>query len=99
MATKKEAEVKVETPVEEKSDRDFWNERVPVTIPFNQGNPEDQTYFVSVNDYSAQIQRGREVMVPRYVAAVIDQSMKAEAEAFMRRMSLSRQYEEDLMRI
>ena len=78
---------------------DYWAERVPVTIPLNQGNPEDQTMFVSVNDYSAQIQRGKEVMVPRYVAKVINQSQEAEYEAFMKRMEMQRQFEEDIKRL
>ena len=91
MATKKTAAAPKEV--------DFWKQRVPITLPLNQGNPEDQTVFVSVGDYSAQIQRGVEVMVPRNVAAVLQQSQKADIDAAMNRLKLQRQYEDDMRRI
>lgn len=77
---------------------EYWNERVPVVLPLNPGNPEDQTLFVSVNDYSAQIKRGEEVMVPRYVAEVIKQSQEADMAAFRKRMQMSAEYEEEARR-
>lgn len=73
----------------------FWNEKVPITVPLDTGNPEDQTYFVSVNDYRAQLLRGTEVMVPRYVAKVIQNSLDAERDAYFKRAGMSRDYEQE----
>lgn len=87
MATKKEA-----------TEKDFWKEKVTIRLPLNPGNPDDQTVFVSVNDYTAQILRGRDVQVPRNVAAVLMQSENAAMEAFMNRQKMSAQYEQDAQR-
>lgn len=76
-------------------DRAFWEEKVPIKLPLNPGNPDDQTVFVSVNDYRAQILRGKEIMVPRYVAAVLQQSEDAEMEAFMKRTQMNEEYERE----
>jgi hypothetical protein len=42
--------------------------------------------------------RGEEVEVPRFVAEVLKQSQEAEKEAFLRRMKMSREYEEEAKR-
>jgi len=92
MAEKKTKETAENTEVVK--DDAYWEEKVPVRLPLNPGNPEDQTQFVSVNDYTAQILRGVEVMVPRKVAVVLRQSEDAEMEAFINRAGLQKQYEE-----
>lgn len=97
MATAKTTTAK---PAEPKKDENaFWTERVPITLPYNTGNPEDQTEFVSVGNYSAQIMRGQTVMVPRYVAQVLEQSEKAKIEAFRNRAQLQREFAEETARI
>lgn len=100
MATAKTT-TKPETKVEPKQvdENAFWMERVPITLPYNTGNPEDQTEFVSVGNYSAQIMRGQTVMVPRYVAQVLEQSEKAKIEAFRNRAQLQREFAEETARI
>ena len=97
MATTKKIETEEKDPklMTEAEAKAYWAERVPITLPYDTGNPEDQTVFVSVNDYTAQILRGKEVMVPRNVAEVLKQSEEAKIEAFMRRARLSKEFEEE----
>lgn len=100
MATAKTT-TKPETKVEPKQvdENAFWTEKVPVTLPYNTGNPEDQTEFVSVGNYSAQIMRGQTVMIPRFAAKVLEQSEKAKMEAFRARTQLQREFAEEAARI
>jgi len=83
------------TTTKPKDETDFWNQKVTIRLPLNPGNPDDQTQYVSVGDYRAQIQRGLDVIVPRNVAKVIEQSEEAELEAYKRRAAMSREYEHD----
>jgi hypothetical protein len=83
------------TTTKPKDETDFWNQKVTIRLPLNPGNPDDQTQYVSVGDYRAQIQRGQDVMVPRNVARVIEQSEEAELEAYKRRTAMNREYEQD----
>lgn len=87
------------TKPEIKDENAFWNEKVPVTLPYNTGNPEDQTEFVSSGNYTAQIQRGQTVMIPRHAAKVLEQSEKAKMEAFLNRTKLQREFEAEAARI
>ena len=92
MAVKKTTE-DIETKEADLTSKEYWEEKVPITLPLKMGNPEDQTEFVSVNDKTYQIMRGKEVLVPRNVAEVLKQSQEAETEAFMRRMNMSQEFE------
>lgn len=89
------ATTKTTKPEKSVDENAFWNEKVPVTLPYNTGNPEDQTEFVSVGNYSAQILRGQTVMIPRYAAKVLEQSEQAKMEAFLNRTKLQREYAEE----
>lgn len=79
----------------EEEAKKYWNEKVTIRLPLNPGNPDDQTVFVSVNNYTAQIMRGKDVEVPRNVAEVLRQSEEAELEAFLKRQKMSAAYEEE----
>lgn len=57
----------------------YWDELVPVTL-FKDNNKYKDDVFVSVNDETCQIQRGKTVMVKRKFAAVLDASMKQDLE-------------------
>ena len=92
MAVKKTEDIKEETV--DTTSTEYWAEKVKITVPFDP-NSDDQSLFVSVNDKRYQIMRGEEVEVPRFVAEVLKQSQEAEKEAFLRRMKMSREYEEE----
>lgn len=94
MATKKEATEETKEVVQ---DAAYWNERVPYKIPIDRLNNAD--VFVSVNDYTAYIKRGVEVMIPRNVAAVLDQSDEAQYEAFQRQQQLTDDFEEEAKKL
>ena len=97
MATAKTTTAK---PAEPKKDENaFWMERVPVMLPYNTGNPEDQTEFVSVGNYTAQLLRGQTVMVPRYVARELERAEHDKMEAFKTRARLQKEYAEETARI
>ena len=51
----------------------YLNEKVPVKLFKDSSRYKDDVY-VSVNGHNFQIQRGVEVMVPRYVKEVLDNS-------------------------
>ena len=53
----------------------YWNELVPVTL-FKDNNKYKDDVFVSVNDETCQIQRGKRVMVKRKFADVIEKSLE-----------------------
>jgi len=74
----------------------YWNEKVPVTLPLDPSNPEDQTQYVSVGDYNAQILRGTTVMIPRNVARELERAERAKMEAFMNRQKMSAEYEQNV---
>lgn len=60
------------------------SKRVPYKLPLTPENAEtDRFPFVSVNDYTAKIERGKTVMIPDYVAEMLDQRQKEETEAFL----------------
>lgn len=44
-----------------------WNEKVPLLIPRDPTNLKETDFCICVNGKIFQIQRGAEVMVPRYV--------------------------------
>lgn len=89
MAKKKEA---VDAPVSEvltepaKKDNAYWKERVPYVFPRQRNKRGGQPdVIISVNGKSWQIQRGKEVMIPRYAlkAYMETQAMIDEAEDYI----------------
>lgn len=53
----------------------YWNELVPITL-FKDNNKYKDDVFVSVNDETCQIQRGKKVMIKRKFAEVLEQSIQ-----------------------
>jgi len=89
MATKTTEEKKtVDT-----NSKEYWEEKIPYTIPFDRSDNSD--VFVAVNGKSYQIQREVEVMLPRNVVEVLENSRRAEYEAYKRRRQLSDEYAND----
>lgn len=77
MAAKKAEEVKeVQEEVKEtpKSEKEYWNERVPFRAFRDSGKYKDDI-FVGWNGKGYNIKRGIEVMVPRAVRDIIWNSM------------------------
>ena len=52
----------------------YMSEKVPVELFKDNGKYKDPLY-VSVNGYNCSIERGKRVMVPRFVKQVIEQSV------------------------
>lgn len=65
---------------------DFYNEKVPVYIPRPEGEAEDSV-TITLNGTNYQIWYDVEVMVPRKVALIIDESKKNKknADDYMRK--------------
>ena len=61
-----------------KEEAEIANELVPITIPKDRDHMDD--VVVMVNGKAYQIQRGKSVEVPRFVAEVIWNSWKQEAD-------------------
>ena len=53
----------------------YWDELVPITL-FKDNNKYKDDVFVSVNDETCQIQRGKRVMIKRKFFEVLEQSMQ-----------------------
>ena len=68
-------------PVEAKNEID-WNEKVPLLIQRDPTNPKETDYCICVNGKIFQIQRGVEVMVPRYVKQVYIDSVAQLTKAY-----------------
>lgn len=66
-----------------------WDEMVQITIP-NKYNDESGTMFVGVNNYIANIPRGKAVTVPRYVAEAIKYSIESDEAAYRRRKAIAK---------
>lgn len=106
MATKKKTDEVIEevtevteTPetVEPKKEDKF--ERVPYTLEVDWENPKANAFqFVSVGDYAANIKRGEQVMIPRYVAKFLDQQQADERAAKMRMLNLQDEFRESSSR-
>lgn len=63
-----------------KGSPEWYNEKVPIRL-FKDGDKYKEDVFVAVNGRGYLIQRGIEVMVPRFVAEVLYQSMDQDAFA------------------
>ncbi len=68
-------------PVKAKNEID-WNEKVPLLIQRDPTNPKETDYCICVNGKIFQIQRGVEVMVPRYVKQVYLDSVAQLTKAY-----------------
>lgn len=59
---------------------DYWEEEVPVYIPRPEGETQ-ASKTITLNGVNYQIQYGKQVMVPRKIAAIIDESERNHAIA------------------
>lgn len=80
-----------------KKDSVDLNELVPVKL-FRDDDRYSEPLYVGLNGKNWRIERGVEVMVPRYVKIRIDEIEEAEAKAAIGRAKLSRQFEQDSKR-
>ncbi len=71
---------------------DPMEEMVPVML-FKDGETYKDDVFVAVNGRSFQIQRGKTVMVPRYVKEVLDNSQRQERATADLLEQLEQEYE------
>lgn len=71
--TLRKASQKPKTPV--KKDADYWNEKVEYEA-FYDGNEYADDISVMVNGKRFLIQRGKKVMIPRYVVHVLENQAK-----------------------
>ena len=76
MATTKKAEMELAIPQKKASD-----DRVSVFIPRGDPNGEPM-FYVSVNDYSANLPRGKSSLVPAYIAAEIERHFAEEDKLY-----------------
>lgn len=60
-----------------------WNEKIPYRL-FRDSGKYSEPVFVSVNGHPFLIPRGKTVMIPRYVAQVLEDSAALKAEAAMK---------------
>ena len=89
MATKKTtAPAEENEEAQEEEIYDPW-ERVPVKL--NRESGADEVVYVSVNDYSCTIPRGKTVMVPRFIKEEIDRSEAAKEALHLTEESLMNQ--------
>ena len=70
----------------------YYEEKVTVNL-FLDNDKYKEDVIVSVNGKTWQIQRGVDVQVPRYVAEVLDNSMKQDRATALRIMELESKYE------
>lgn len=80
--TSAETETAVEELSEEEKAKAYWNERVPLMIPRDTMNPQDDEAVIVINGYPYQIQRGVQVMVPRKVFQAYMDSEAQKIKAF-----------------
>lgn len=62
-----------------KGSQEWWAEKVPVKL-FKDTKDYKDDVFVGINGKTWQIKRGVEVMVPRYVAQVLEDGYKQDIE-------------------
>lgn len=79
------------------NDLENLDEFVPITL-FGDDDKYSEPLDVGVNSGRWRIQRGVEVMIPRYVYIRIQDMQRAEADAARSRVKLSRQFEQDSKR-
>ena len=76
--TKKKTETAAQTPKAKKVD--YWDEKVPVYLARPEGEVSNAR-TVTLNGVNYQIQYNKEVMVPRKVKAILDESAQNKAFA------------------
>lgn len=93
--TKKETEVKeVKETKATEDNRAYWEEKIPYKIPFDRNDNSD--VFVAVNGKSFQIQRGVDVMIPRNVVAVLEQSAEQDLATWRATQAAEKEFEDEI---
>ena len=72
----------------------YYNQKVKVKLPRARGN-EERYVVVNWNDYRCTIERGKEVEVPRGVAAILEQSERQQELADDYMYGLQEDYERE----
>lgn len=89
-ATTKETKATTKPQQSAKAEKkvDYWDEKVPVFLPQPEGDASNAR-TVTHNGINYQIQYNKEVMVPRKIKAILDESAqnKAIADAEMNRLA------------
>ena len=78
------------------TDKIDWNEKVPLLIQRDPTNPKETDFCICHNGKIFQIQRGVEVMVPRYVKQVYLDSVAQLTKAYDTQISASEAEGKDL---
>lgn len=78
-----------EENVKIKSSEEYLNERVPYIVRKPE-NVDESFTTVTINGKNYQIEYNRQVMVPRFVKEAIENSYKADEEAYNRQAELTR---------
>ena len=73
-----------------------WNEKVSMLIQRDPTNPKETDFCICVNGKIFQIQRGVEVMVPRYVKQAYLDSVEQLTRAFNNQINASEPQGKDL---
>ncbi len=86
-------EEKYRKQIEENEAR--MRERVKIRLYKDNYKCKDPVY-VSVNGYSARIPRGTDVMIPRYAAEVIQESLAQDEQTFVKLEELQDEYDKSV---
>ena len=76
------------------TNKDFWNEKIPYTVPFDRVDNSD--LITIVNGRSYQIQRGVEVMLPRNVVEALEYSQKQDIKNWRAAQAAERDFENEV---
>lgn len=74
---------------------ELMQQRVKVRLYRDNYKSKDPVY-VSVNGYSARIPRGIDVMIPRFAAEVLKESLKQDEQTFVRLEEMQDEYGKSL---
>lgn len=80
-----------EEPKTEKNVKDWINERVPFFASI-QPDGKNEDIVVGINGKNFVIQRGKQVMIPRYVFMALEDSHRQEVEAYKANQAYAEQY-------
>ena len=73
-----------------------YEERIPYTIPFDRNN--NDAVFTGWNCRNFRIQRGVEVMIPRGVVEILEQSQKQDVDTWRKTQKMEADFIEDASR-
>ncbi len=83
---------------EEKTVKEWLEERVPFYANISPDGKNDDI-VVGINGTNWVIQRGKQVMIPRYVFQALEDSYRQEIEAYRASQAFADQYQRDISRL